>query len=79
MQYLTKSDLLKALKRAHQKSVARGGPAIGYTYKTLMEYEDAGIIPRGGSDVQTAKGDRFYTEQDIKDIVRKVEDYKNGK
>jgi len=75
----TKSHLLEALKKAHTQSKKNGGPDIGYTYKSLLEYEKKGIIPRGGTEIEVSSANRFYTRDEIDAIVRRVKDYKNGR
>lgn len=62
----TKIHLLKALKEA-------GLPS---TYKSLLNYERQGIINRGGGEMQSASNDRYFTEQEIKDIVEKIKSLK---
>jgi len=62
--------LLDSLKKA-------GLPS---TYKSLLKMERDGVISRGGDDAEgVGMSDRFYTEQEIKDIVTKVKIYKNAK
>ena len=78
MKVLTKLHLLKALKEANDKSVKNGGPQIPSNYKSLMDLERDGVIPRGGGIV-SPRNDRLYTQEEIDDIVRKVVAYKNGR
>jgi hypothetical protein len=48
------------------------------TYKTLLKMERDGVISRGGNDAEAVGNrDRFYSEQEIKDIVVKVKAHKN--
>lgn len=59
----TKQDLIKALKQAK----------LPHSYHTILKYERFGIIPR----MSERKGkDRFYTQDEINDIVKKVKAYK---
>ena len=47
--------------------------------KALNEYEAKGIIPRGGNiELMNARNDRFYTQEELAEIVEKVRAYKNG-
>lgn len=65
-QIYTKQFLLETLAK-------NGLPA---TYKTLMKYEELGIIPKpvtGG--VGSAKNWRLYSEEEIQIIVEKVREY----
>ena len=71
MEVYTKKHLLDALKKAHDESVAKGGPALPYTYKSLLVLEKQGIIRRGG-EIKSANNDRFFTREEIEDIVSKV-------
>lgn len=79
MKVLTKTDLLKALKKADEQAKKNGTARIPYAYKTLLEYEKAGIISRGGTQFQTTNDDRFYTEQEISEIVQRIIAYKQNK
>ena len=66
MKIYTKRDLLKALKKAN----------LPYSYKTLLQYEKAGLLDRGGNEIVSRSSTRFYTEQEIAEIVQKVKNYK---
>jgi len=66
MKVYTKRHLLEALKKA----------GLPYSYKTLLQYEKAGLIDRGGSEIDVKNNERFYTEQEIKNTVEKIKNYK---
>lgn len=69
MKLFTKVHLLEALKNA-------GLPS---TYKALLKMESDGIISRGGKDVEVLDNtDRFYTREEIKEIVLKIKAYKRN-
>lgn len=57
----TKIHLLQALKKA----------GLPHTYKSLLNYERQGIVNRGGEMIG-ASNDRYFTEQEIADIVEKI-------
>lgn len=68
MQVLTKIHLLKALKKA----------GLPHSYKSLIKYEKAGIIKRDSTlDIKGNHADRFYTQEEIDEIVAKLKAYKN--
>jgi hypothetical protein len=69
MKIYTRKHLSKALDKANLPS----------SPKALSEYEAKGIIPRGGSfEIVNRRNDRFYTQEEIAEIVEKVRQYKNG-
>lgn len=70
MKLLTKMHLLEALKAA----------GVPHTYKTLIRYEKAGIIPQSTTSIEYEIGPRrrLYTEDEIKEIVAKVVEYRRG-
>lgn len=63
--YYAKGYLLKALKKAK----------LPYTYHTLIKYEKNGIINRP-SAVVSGRKDRYYTMEDINEIIRQIKEYK---
>lgn len=72
----TKGFLLAALKKAHDESIAAGGPAIPYSYKGLMKLEKLGLIKVQGVEYDGRPGiTRLYTEEEIGQIVEKVKQY----
>lgn len=62
MKVFTKIHLLQALKEA----------GLPCTYRSLLNYERQGIINRGGGEIESASNDRYFTEQEIKEIVEKI-------
>lgn len=68
MKVYTKKHLLDALEK-------EGLPA---SYKSLLKYEKLGIIPTNNTaeGLGNAGNWRLYTEDDIKNIVAKVKEYK---
>lgn len=77
--FYSKRHLLEAFKKANDESVAKGGPKIPYSYKSLIFYEKLGIIPAAqnavGLGVTTTW--RLYTKEEIDQAVQKLIDYKN--
>jgi hypothetical protein len=66
----TKKHLLLALKEA----------GLPFSYPTLIAYEKAGIIPQPDSKVSFADRNwRFYTGEEIENIVSKVKNYCESK
>ena len=61
MEVYTKKHLLEALAKA-------GLPS---SYKSLLEIERRGVIPRGGM-LKSVNDDRFYTLEEINSIVEQV-------
>lgn len=57
----TKIHLLNALREA----------GLPHTYKSLLNYERQGIISRGG-EVESASNDRYFTADEISQIVEKI-------
>lgn len=70
MKVFTKKHLLEALKK-------EGLPS---SYKSLIKYENMGVIPTSLNveGLGNAGNWRLYTEQDIKEIVRKVKEHKRN-
>ena len=58
----TKKDLQKALSEA-------GLPS---SYNSILGYEKSGLISRGGTEIKVASRDRFYTQQEIQEIVNRI-------
>jgi hypothetical protein len=63
--YYSKSYLLNRLKLAK----------LPHTYHTLIKYEKKGIIQRPGT-VLTGSVDRFYTMDEIEEIIKQIKRYK---
>jgi hypothetical protein len=64
----TKKHLLAALAQAK----------LPHSYRTLMVYEDKNIIPGNKTGLQNVamNDQRFYTADEIEDIVGKVREHK---
>lgn len=70
MKLFTKIHLIEALKNV----------GIVIAYKTIIEYERKGIIPtsKNGIEYEVRPGrTRFYTEEELKNIVEKVKEYRS--
>jgi hypothetical protein len=63
--FYPKGYLLKALKKAN----------LPCTYHTLIKYEKIGVIKRPGAVISGSE-DRFYTKDQIKEIIKEVRAYK---
>ena len=63
-----KKDLQQALKKAK----------LPWSYKAILKYERLGVIPRPHSVISRlgSKGDRVYTKEEMKEIVRKLSAHK---
>ena len=59
----SKKQLLEALKKAN----------LPFSYPTLLEYESKGVIPMPALN---SNGDRIYSENDIKEIIVKVREWR---
>ena len=68
MKIYTKKHLLDRLQQE----------GLPYSYKSLLKYEKAGVIPNDSrADVEGARSSmRFYTDQEIEQIVQNVKNYK---
>lgn len=66
----SKKHLLQALKNA-------GLPA---SYPTLLAYEKAGVVPHSEGNIEFAdRRWRFYTEEEITNIIIRVKGYLDAK
>lgn len=63
--YFPKSFLLQTLKKAK----------LPCTNNTLIKYEKKGIIKRPGT-VVTGRKDRYYTLEEIQEIIKQIKEYK---
>lgn len=65
MKLYSKKYVLLALKKAK----------LPHNYRTLIRYERLGVIKRPDAIMQGSK-DRYYTEEDINEIVGQVRKWK---
>lgn len=70
MKVITRKDLLEVLKKE----------GLPYSYKSLLKYEQMGILPRPENSTGfgvSNRSMRIYTEQEIQDAVSKLKEHKS--